>query len=170
MKRNPVWIGLVSAAALTGALACGDTNIEPLPASGAERIVAVLTGLNENPSRPTTTGYGVVEAERGSGTTITYRLKVARLTNVTQAHIHRGAINVNGPIVADLYLGPTVSVTDTTVLASGTLTPTSIRAGQGTWDELVAGLEGGTMYINVHTTAAPGGDIRGQTRAVRRFD
>lgn len=51
---------------------------------------------------------------------------------------------------------------------TGTIFPVDIigPAGQGItageWGELVAAIRSGVTYANVHTTAHPGGEIRGQ--------
>ncbi|MCX6044423.1 MAG: CHRD domain-containing protein, partial [Chloroflexi bacterium] len=75
---------------------------------------------------------------------------------VTMAHIHFGAAGVPGPVVRPLDMeltGPTL-VTDTLTL-SGIETPslTTTEVNQLLSDQI---------YVNVHTTAHPGGEIRGQ--------
>lgn len=156
---------LVTLAAAAGVAAC-DPNIEPQAPNGEVKYMAMLSGLS---ARPATTGYGVFEGKLGAdGNSMTYTLKVGRLVNLTAAHIHNAPFNASGGIVVDLYLGPTIAqVGDSLVLASGTLTPSSIRAGGPSWANLIAGMESGTMYVNVHTTANPGGEIRGQLAKVR---
>jgi hypothetical protein len=152
-----------SAMLLASVLACEDD--EPLVPNGAEKLVAILVGPNEVPSR-NTTGYGVFEASV-SGTTMTYTLKVSELTNVTAAHIHTGVVGVNGGIVVNLFTGPVVASTGKNfTLSSGTINQASITATGLTFDQLVAGMRTGQYYINVHTTALPGGEIRGATSAV----
>lgn len=79
---------------------------------------------------------------------LTYAVTVSGLSPnlVTAAHIHRGAVGVNGPIVH------TLSATGFTQI-SGTITLS---------DADVADLEAGRFYLNVHSTDNPGGFARGQ--------
>ena len=70
------------------------------------------------------------------------------------AHIHDGLPGVNGPIIVTLAGGPTVW----TVPANTTLS-----------DAQIALLTAGAYYINVHTTALPDGEIRGQLNQQARF-
>jgi hypothetical protein len=63
-----------------------------------------------------------------------------------QMHIHQGAVGVNGPILFDL--GDPVSPVEATWTG---MTPAE-----------VADLFAGNLYINIHTSGRPSGEIRGQ--------
>ena len=75
----------------------------------------------------------------------------------TNAHFHNEAVGVNGGVVRgifDDFVGNT---------ASGIWTSTD---AQPLTDELIAELLAGNIYVNIHTTANPGGEIRGQLSPV----
>ncbi|MET0387852.1 MAG: CHRD domain-containing protein, partial [Polyangiales bacterium] len=74
----------------------------------------------------------------------------------TDAHIHAGAPGFPGPIV--LKLGPALS--STLVFTENDFTP--VNGGPPTFDALLAAIEQGQTYFNVHTEACPTGEIRGQ--------
>ena len=81
-------------------------------------------------------------------------------TNVTGAHIHApGPAGVNGPVVFNLLTnaigGTPIQAGNVTIYAwSGTL--------GGDTASILANLIAGDAYINVHSVAFPGGEIRGQ--------
>jgi hypothetical protein len=98
----------------------------------------------------------------GSG--LQYKLIVANVDFVTQAHIHLGAEGANGPVVAFLFGFVPEGVTTNGALAQGVLTADDLigpLAGQPL-SALITELEGGAAYVNVHTQAHPGGEVRGQ--------
>ncbi|MEO8192258.1 MAG: CHRD domain-containing protein [Gemmatimonadales bacterium] len=121
-----------------------------------------LSPANEVPAPKPTTASGtaqvVVFADR-----IDYQLAVTSITAITMAHIHSGAVGVAGPIVVTLYqtTPPTGAVNG--VFASGSLTAATLPAGV-TLASLKTLLLTGNSYINVHTTANPAGEIRGQLK------
>ena len=83
------------------------------------------------------------------------RLEIICTHNVagaTAAHIHNAPLGENGPIVFPL------SLTQDTV--SGTWTSTD--AQNPLTADLVEKLLAGDLYVNVHSSAFPGGEIRGQ--------
>ncbi|HZK78459.1 MAG TPA: CHRD domain-containing protein, partial [Gemmatimonadaceae bacterium] len=82
---------------------------------------------------------------------------------VTMAHIHNGAVGVAGPVVVTLFAPGTPTGTINGVLVSGSLTSTNLPSGV-TLESLKALLLSGNAYINVHTVANPGGEIRGQLK------
>jgi hypothetical protein len=114
------------------------------------------------------------------GTELWYKLIVANIENAFMAHIHRGAPGTNGPIVVWLYPstattpGPLGGGRIQGVIAEGTITAANFigtLAGQP-MSELLALIESGTAYVNVHTNDGvaptnsgpgdyPGGEIRG---------
>jgi hypothetical protein len=101
------------------------------------------------------------------GESIAYKLIVANIHNVTQAHIHQGPAGVNGPIVVWLYpAGPPAQLIpgrSQGILAQGTITAASLvgpLAGRPL-EDLLADLNSGNAYVNVHTSQFPPGEIRG---------
>lgn len=129
---------------------------------------AHLQGQNEVPAVQTLAQGQAILKISGDESAIEYKLIVANIENVTQAHIHCGAAGVNGPVVAFLYgFGPIVSPDG--VLAEGTITSVIPRpdsaacpGGVANLEDLLNKLRSGNAYVNVHTTAYPGGEIRGQ--------
>jgi hypothetical protein len=118
---------------------------------------------------------------RFTGDQLDYDLKVANISNVFQAHIHRAAAGANGPIIVWLYpstapvAGPTGQGPIFGRIAKGTIVATDLvgpLVGQPL-SALLDELRNGTAYVNVHTSDGvapantgpgdfPGGEIRGQ--------
>ena len=100
------------------------------------------------------------------GTELSYKLIVANIHDVLFAHIHMAPAGENGQVVAFLYHGPTISGRTQGILAQGTITASDLvgpLAGFALSD-LVSAIESGNAYANVHTTAHPMGEIRGQIK------
>ena len=142
--------------------ACGSG--ESIGGLDAEAVFVVqLTQAAEVPSPKPTAASGsaqvVLYPER-----IDYEITGASITGVTMAHIHNGAPGVAGPIFVTLLNQPsTPSATINGVIVSGTLTSANLPAGV-TLQSLKDLLLGGNAYVNVHTSANPQGEIRGQLR------
>lgn len=108
-----------------------------------------LDGKNEIPP--------VNTAAKGSGTIVVLSDKSVSGSVTTSgvegkaAHIHEGAPGVNGPVSVGL-----------TKTADNTW---SVPAGARLTDAQYASYLAGNLYVNVHSAANPGGEIRGQLAA-----
>jgi CHRD domain len=151
-------IGALAAVALLAGAACDDDATGP----GADEFEATLTAAAERPNPVTTIASGTASIDiNDSNSTIDFSVSVTGLVNPTVAHIHIGGVDVAGPPVVTLLATPPAAGTFTGVLASGTINAAMITGGE-TFATLVAKIRSGEAYINVHTTANPGGEIRGQ--------
>ena len=84
------------------------------------------------------------------------------LTAISASHIHGpAAVKVNASVVVNLFSpnGPPFGQVNG-VIATGTITNANNQSF--TVDALRAMFIAGNAYVNVHTTAFPGGAIRGQ--------
>jgi hypothetical protein len=125
-----------------------------------------LKGANEIPARESGGAGTATFSLARDGLSIDYRLIVANIDDVTQSHIHLGPPDANGPIVVFLFGLEPAGVTTNGILAQGTFTASDLvgpLAGAPLAD-LVEALRSGGAYVNVHTLAFPGGEIRAQVR------
>jgi hypothetical protein len=118
---------------------------------------ADLNGAQENPPVATTaTGKGIAVVSTDNSS-ITYIVSYSGLSGTANAaHIHTGAVGANGGVILPLAAGPSPM--------TGTLTAADFSASGAvtTFAQAVAAIAAGTTYFNIHTTANPGGEIRGQ--------
>ena len=118
---------------------------------GQIQFTAKMDGNQETPPVTTTakgTGAFVLNS---TGTALSYTITVNGLT-VNSGHFHNGPVGVGAGVVKALTF-----VNNT---ASGIWSSTD--ATQPLTDSLLSELLRGRLYVNVHTTANPGGEIRGQ--------
>jgi hypothetical protein len=146
-------------------------------ASAGENFVAPLSGDQEVPPRATE-ATGVAKFKlREDGTALLFKINVEDINNVVAAHIHCGAVGVNGPVGVTLFSAPPGGGAVSGTLAEGTITaPDPGNAcGWADLDAVLAAIQGGNTYVNVHTNDGvppantgpgdfPGGEIRGQIR------
>lgn len=134
---------------------------------GVEVFRATLTGTAEVPPVTTTgTGSAVLTYIGGQ---LLYRVDVANITNVTLSHIHGPAlVGANAGVRLNLYVPPagttplTFGANSATLVQGVAPTPTA----PVTMDSLLVLLRNGNAYVNVHTSANGGGEIRGQVTRV----
>ncbi len=156
-------VALLAAIAATAAVAHNDNG------KGKAR----LDSYQETPLTLSTPGTGSFRI-RVSSDGLHYKLRYQDLSApVTQAHIHFGRTGLSGGIVAFLC-GPQPQAGDKpTCPASGTVEGVIDMAdilgpvpnqgiAAGELREVIKALRKGAIYANVHTTAFPGGEIRGQ--------
>ena len=145
-------------------------------AAPPQMFVTPLSGDEEVPARDTRAHGAAIFQLSPDGEELRYRLIASNIENVVASHIHVGAAGTNGPVVAFLF-GPVPADGGRRngVLATGTITADDLVGpleGQS-MSALVAELESGNAYVNVHTNDGeeppntgpgdfPGGEIRGQ--------
>ena len=122
-----------------------------------------LSGENEVPPNDSqATGQVIVKISKDE-TSVYYKLIVANLDNPVAAHFHWAPAGTNGGVVVPLYSGAPNGVFNG-VLAEGTITAENLRGvlEGGTISDLATQIRDGLIYVNVHTPALPGGELRGQ--------
>ncbi len=121
-------------------------------------------GINEVPPVDTGGQCQAIFNLTEDGTGLRYKLIVANLEFVTQSHIHLAPAGSNGGVVAFLFGFDPAGATVNGILAQGVITGADLigaLAGMSIAD-LVAELETGDAYVNVHTQTVPSGEVRGQ--------
>jgi hypothetical protein len=100
----------------------------------------------------------------------TYRIRLNDGLRVFMAHIHCAPAGANGPIVVWLAGNPGSDrawEVDGKWIDNASFTDADVIPGTGCGDnlaELIETLRNGGAYVNVHTRANPGGEVRGQIR------
>ena len=159
-----VGVGLLSSALAS----CNDdSTAAPAPAP-LVRFRATLAGAEEVPP-VTTTASGTADFTLSrTNDTLFVNITVAGLSNVRFGHFHTGACGANGAVVAFLVDPPTLAGPQTGRIGkqfitaanlSGTLLNQPLTA-------LIDQIRAGTIYVNLHTDANPGGELRGQVALV----
>jgi hypothetical protein len=166
-------VGAVVAVGATGSAAFGGGE----DGAGGRSVRVQLTGYQEDPqtiSSPGTASFRATVSR--DGTTISYQLSYAGLpTAVSQAHLHFGGRAQSGGVVVflctNLGNGPmgTPACPAAPATVTGTITAASVVGGAAAQDiaagelaEVIAAARAGRIYVNIHTAAHPGGEIRGQ--------
>jgi hypothetical protein len=147
--------GVLLVTAVTTLAACrSDDGMGP---NNEEVFVASMTGSAERPNPVTTNASGTATVRFNPATnTFTYTMNVSNITGVTAAHIH-------GPATVEQAAGIMVPlVTPSTPTVNGSFGAQQITVAGVSVDSLVALMRAGRTYVNVHTAANPGGEIRGQ--------
>lgn len=125
----------------------GYSSDAPPATTPTETISAVLTGDQEAPLQVNTGAIGNATFVLDRSTrTLSGTVKVDGVVP-TAAHIHLGQAGTAGTISIALTVAPNHDIS---------LPATALTASQ------LASLDAGELYVNVHSDANPGGEIRGQ--------
>jgi CHRD domain len=175
MSRRTVafLVGLVALSLAVASLAFADNGKGKDDGKGDKRTTwaASLIGYNEVPAT-NSKGHATLSLALDSGM-ITFRLEYSGLSgNPAAAHVHIGQVAVNGG-VSFFFCGgggkpacpaSTSGTINGTVVAADVVGPTAQGFAAGDLDSVVAAIQHGLGYANMHTANFPGGEIRGQVR------
>ena len=138
-------------------------------------FVAPLSGAEEVPPVETRAqGVAYFQLNK-AGDELRYKVVVANISDVLMAHIHVAPAGENGGVVAWLYPGgPPPQLIEGRaqgLLAEGVITAGDlVGALEGSaLSELIDAIRARNTYVNVHTSANQGGEIRGQIDAGNGF-
>jgi glucose/arabinose dehydrogenase len=139
------------------------------PAVQQRNFRAHLSGREEvpNPVNTRAQGQAIFQLSK-DGTELSFKVNVANIENVIGAHIHLAPAGQNGLIVLPMLGNPFIPDPGVTVqgtLVEGTATATDVSGPlAGDLQALIAAMQAGNTYVNVHTITVRSGEIRGQVR------
>jgi hypothetical protein len=140
-------------AAITACSLDGSTTVQ------SATYVAALTGGREVPSVVTPASGSATFTLTGS--TVAYTISASGFTTaLTVGHVCIGGSGVVGPVIVSFTIA-----SQTGAVATGSIdlsTPITFGNITISGDSLRTLFETGQAYVNLHTTAFPGGEIRGQ--------
>lgn len=156
----------VIAAAVVSALLMGVLSAQ----ADQRNFRAHLAGRNEVPPVETRAqGQAKFQVTR-DGARIHFKLNVANIRDITQAHIHLAPRGENGAVVVWLFpsMPPATLIPGRFqgVLSAGVITEANLvgpLVGQPI-SALIDEMAAGNTYVNVHTSGVPSGEVRGQIR------
>ena len=138
---------LTAFVSLFGLISCEKYDDVPFPSTLNPNIVfkATLTGAQEVPANASTATGSATLVYDSIGKV--FSLSVTHtIPNATNGHIHKAPVGVSGGVIF-----PFASFTSPISYTSPVLDATQ-----------QADLKANLYYVNIHTTAFPGGEIRGQ--------
>ena len=134
-------------------------------------FTADLNGGNEVPGVVTGSGGTATVTLNAATNVVTWVIDVYNLpTGVTASHIHAGSPGVAGPVIVNFTVVANTS-NDFRITGSANLSEVVARPAQGinSAEDAKQAILNGDTYVNVHSTANPGGEIRGQLVLVTQF-
>ena len=138
------------------------------PAVTDQRVYSSI-GLGANQVPPIAspavalTGYALVDG----GQSMLVIVQAFGLADLQMAHLHLGAAGTNGPVVADLLDNVVTTVVPGFFLAELRSGDLAGPLADFPLDALVNSIEDDEIYFNLHTTAFPAGELRGQLQRLQ---
>ena len=145
LGRRKLIAAMAAMAAVTMFGACtsmgqmGGSNTQTLTLSGANQVPPVVG------SPMSGTATVTINPDRS----VAVKVNVTGMT-ATASHIHEGAAGTNGPVIV-----PFTKTADNTFSSS---------EGAKLTESQYASYKAGNLYVNVHSAAHPGGEIRAQIK------
>jgi len=150
--------GIVGAAAIVLVAASCGSSTEPKN----KTFIANLIAANEGAGH-TSPGSGVTTFV-DLGNEIDWTMNLTNMTAVIASHIHGPApAGTNAPVIINLFIPNVATGTVNGEVAHGSIT--NANNANISLDSLRVLFNNGNAYVNVHTSANPGGEIRDQVHA-----
>src|ERR1041384_2773724 len=126
----------------------GAGGVDVMPTSSLQ----LLAASTANPVTTQAEGLATITV---NGNVLSYRVDLSNIDSAFLAHVHHAVADSHGPARGNLYVPPRPSKG---LDFSGVMVEDTITVA----DSVLAFIRGGAGYVNVHTKANPGGEIRGQ--------
>lgn len=152
----------------TALVSCDDDSPAPAAPTPLVRFRATLAGSEEVPPVTTAaTGTSEFTLSR-TNDTLFVNVTVNALTNVRFGHFHTGARGANGAVVAFLVDPPTLAGAQNGRIGKQFITAANLTGtlANQPLSALIDQMRAGNIYVNLHTDANPGGEVRGQVALV----
>ncbi len=148
--------------------ACGDDDAAAPTPTPLVKFRATLIGTEEVPPvTSTATGTSEFTLSR-TNDTLFVNVAVNGLSNIRFGHFHTGARGANGAVVAFLVDAPTLAGPQNGRIGKQFITAANLvgTLANQPLSALVDQMRAGGIYVNLHTDANPGGEVRGQVALV----
>ena len=140
-----ILVSTAVAALSLGTSACSSSSSAGTPSGGTTTYGATLDGAHEAPPVTTTATGMATFTLSADKMTLTYHI-TQNVAGASAAHIHTGVLGQAGPVA--------YPISPVSADMSGTITLAHATD--------VSNLDASMFYVNVHSTANPNGEIRGQ--------
>ncbi len=140
----------------------GEIRGQLAASTGTVYYAGDLRGTNETPSN-SSTAVGAYFISLDQANNLKYEIHIGSVVNPTRAHIHPGAAGIAGSPIITFATSPSAFQNGR---LKGTLSVASLTSDQ------LNGLRTTpqNFYVNVHSNAAPGGEIRSQLSFANEYD
>ena len=151
---------------LFGALLALAGAVMTVAADNNSSYNATLSGDNEVPPNDSHTVGTAHFKLSDDGLSMSYKLNASNGPEITVGHIHSNTVGLNGPVVVNLVSESACRRLNNGIRCEGTFTAADFvgpLAGHP-FSDLIAMMDEGRAYVNVHSAVHPPGESRGQIR------
>lgn len=124
-----------------------------------------LKGSNEVPARETNAAGQVIVKINKDEQSLYFKIIASNIDDVFAAHFHLAPAGENGGVVVTLYTNfPQPSGPQNGILAEGVVTSDDFQNAfeDEDFSALIDAIRSGNIYVNVHTSRYPSGELRAQ--------